>query len=177
MSARAAGVVAVALAAACSGNAPRVVEDPIPDLPPSQQRTVTRSDFDWRWPFSVGVGTLGCQSGAVVFRHRSTNYALNEAAAKHGYASPQSITMPEASRPPTNPLSRLKQERRMQIFVASTKCSTEPCRKQLQATAGISAAELKQIEEEGHERVWPPLPRKPKDLAPLVDAGLKLCQS
>jgi len=34
---------------------------------------------------------------------------------------------------------------------------------------------MKQIEDEGHERRWPPLPRKPKDLSPLVDAGLKLC--
>jgi hypothetical protein len=35
---------------------------------------------------------------------------------------------------------------------------------------------LTQIEDEGHERLWPPLPRQPKDLGPLVDAGLKLCQ-
>jgi Protein of unknown function (DUF2511) len=159
-----------------AGCASEGVPDPIPDIPAAQQRTTTRSEFDWRWPFSVGVGTLGCQSGAVVFRHRGTNYALNEAAAKRGHGSPQSITMPESSRPPSNPLSRLKQEDRMQIFAAASKCGADPCRERLREARGLSAEELKQIEDEGRERTWPPLPRKPRDLAPLVEAGLKLCQ-
>jgi hypothetical protein len=63
----------------------------------------------------------------------------------------------------------------MEIFAASARCSTESCRQQLHETHRVSAAELKQIVDEGHERTWPPLPRKPKDLGPLVDAGLKLC--
>jgi hypothetical protein len=171
--ARSAVPMLLVLLAGCAAEA---IQDPIPDVPLSQQRAVTRSDFDWRWPFSVGVGTLGCQSGAVVFRHAGANYALNEEATARGYGSVQSIRMPESSRPPSNPLSRLKQEQRMEIFAASARCNTESCRRQLQETHRVSAAELKQIEDEGHERTWAPLPRKPKDLGPLVEAGLKLCQ-
>jgi hypothetical protein len=160
--------------ASCASDA---IQDPIPDIPAAQQRTTTRSEFDWRWPFSVGVGTLGCEGGAVVFRHRGASYALNEAAAKRGYGSPQSITMLESSRPPTNPLSRLTQEDRMRIFADAAKCGVEPCRSRLRTARGLTEAELQQIEGEGCERMWPPLVRKPRDLAPLVEAGLKLCQS
>ena len=41
---------------------------------------------------------------------------------------------------------------------------------------GLTAGERKQIEDEGRERTWPPLPRRPRDLAPLIEAGLKLCE-
>lgn len=172
MDIRAALAAFLGLTAGCASEA---VRDPIPDIPAAQQRTTTRSEFDWRWPFSVGVGTLGCQSGAVVFRHRGANYALNPAAAERGYGSPQSITMLEPSRLPSNPLSRLKQEDRMQIFAAASRCGPDPCRERLREARALTAAELKQIEDEGQERKWPPLPRRPRDLGPLVQAGLKLC--
>ena len=42
-----------------------------------------------------------------------------------------------------------------------------------EAEDGQSA--LAQIEAEGHERIWPPLPPRKQSLAPILDAGLQLC--
>jgi hypothetical protein len=61
-------IVIAGSAAACqSADAP--IRDPIPDIPPSQQRALARTDFDWKWPFSIGHGTLGCIDAAIIFRY------------------------------------------------------------------------------------------------------------
>jgi hypothetical protein len=36
--------------------------------------------------------------------------------------------------------------------------------------------ELKQIDAEGRERLWPPLLPRRADLSPVIDAGIKLCR-
>jgi hypothetical protein len=163
------------LLAGCSGNASQTIQDPIPDVPLAQQRSVGRSDFRPRWPFTVGVGTLGCTSGAVLFRHGGLTYALNDAAASRGFGSVDPIRVSQSG-PPSNPLGRLKQEHRMQIFAAAAVCGTQSCAQQLRETHGISEAELKQIDVEGRERFWPPLSPRRMTLEPVVEAGLKLCQ-
>jgi hypothetical protein len=171
----------LACAVACGGS-PRVA-NPIPDVPLSQQRAVSRNDFSWQWPFIVGVGTLGCKSGAVIFRSDSTNYAVNDAAAAQGFASARPLQL-TVDAGPRNPLARIKQETRMQIFARSAACgapagqasaSAGPCRQRLRETHGLSEDELKQIDAEGNERRWRPLAAEYTNLAPLVEAGLALC--
>jgi hypothetical protein len=167
---------------ACGSRSP-AIRDPVPGIPATQQRTVTRSDFRWHWPFAVGVGTLGCDSGAVVLQTGGVTYALNDAAKARGFASVQPLQI-SVSSGPRNPLARLKQGTRMQIFARAIACSrmanespstASACSQRLRDTHGLSDDELTQIEAEGAERRWPPLPPEYRSLAPLVDAGLKLC--
>lgn len=173
--------VCLACAVACGGS-PRVA-NPIPDVPLSQQRAVSRSNFGWQWPFIVGVGTLGCRSGAVIFRSEGTNYAVNDAAAAQGFTSARHLQL-TVDAGPRNPLSRLKQDTRMQIFAQSAACgapageasaSAGPCRQRVRETHNLSEDELKQIDAEGSERRWRPLAPEYANLAPLEEAGQALC--
>ena len=177
---RASVIVLLACFGGCERQ-PQSVTDPIPDIPVNQQRTIARSEFGWQWPLSVGVGTLGCVSGAVVLRTDNVTYALNDAASARGFASvqPAQVTVDSG---PRNPLGRVKQETRMQIFAKAAACngtasdiSAPACRQGLRDTHGLSDDELKQIEAEGRERRWRPLPPEYRSLKPLVEAGLKLC--
>ena len=166
----------VLIAAACAGRgSEQSVADPIAAIPRDQQRAVSRDDFPRVWPFTVGVGTLGCTSGAVVFRSAGVSYALNEAAGERGFsvADPIRLTWRAA---PSNPLGRLKQDRRVEIFAALAACGDDRCTQQLRQTHRLSEAELKQIEAEGVERRWPPLAPERISVAPVLDAGLKLCE-
>lgn len=174
-------LVCLAWAAACGGG-PQRIEDPIPDLPLNQQRSVMRSDFGWRWPFVIGVGTLGCASGAVVFRTGDVTYALNSPAMAKGFPSARPIQLTVHSGP-RNPLVRIKQDERVRIFAQAAACSgaggppahSGACRQRLQETHGVTDDELTQIEAEGNERRWPPLPAEYASVSTVVDAGLKLC--
>lgn len=164
--------------AGCRQN-PSPVADPIAEIPINQQRTLNRSEFRYKWPFTVGIGTLGCDSSAFVFRSNGVNYALNEAARARGFAPVDPIRRVQGSGPPSNPLPRLKQEQRMEIFAAAVGCDKDAdpalCRKRLRATHTLSDADWDQIVAEGRERVWPPLSPPMMSLDPLLDAGKKLC--
>jgi hypothetical protein len=173
--------VLVALSACATDRSARIT-DPIPEIPESQQRVVTRSELGWQWPFTGGIGTLGCASGAVVFRFGGASYAVNETAKSRGFASIEPIWR-TSSEPPRDPLKRLPQNQRMQIFREASACNvgsrqmvdTNRCKQRLQEMRSLSESELKQIEAEGLERTWPPLPPKRMSLVPLVDVGLQLC--
>jgi uncharacterized protein DUF2511 len=182
---RAFALVLLAFLGACGQNQPESIADPIPDTPENQQRTVGRSEFRWQWPFTVGTGTLGCTSGAVVFRTAGVSYALNDAARSRGFASIEPIRQIGSSGPPRDPLARLPQDQRMQIFAQSAACArkfadnsveTNRCKQRLRESRSLSEADLTQIEAEGLERLWRPLSPKPIGMDPLIDAGLKLCQ-
>lgn len=177
-------VVLVALLGGCESRS-QSITDPIPAIPMNQQRTVTRNEFGWEWPLAVGVGTLGCASGAVVLRTGGVSYALNDAAKRKGFTTgqPPQVTVDPG---PKNPLGRVKQETRMQIFAQTVACRggvngssgrTNACRQRLRDTHRVSEDELTQIEAEGTERRWRPLPPEYRSLAPLVEAGLKLCSA
>ena len=170
-------LVLLLLVAAC-GPARRVA-DPIPDIPGNQQRTVTRSELRYDWPFTVGTGTLGCASGAVVFRAAGTSYGLNDAAKARGFSSVDPIHASQGSGPPSDPLKRLNQDQRMEVFRASAACGRDAdvagCRHRLRLARTVSEAELNQIDAEGRERFWPPLEPKRMSLDPVIAAGLKLC--
>jgi hypothetical protein len=77
MTQRPAALTLLLFFAACGESRPPQIADPIADIPGTQQRTVTRSER-WDWPFTVGTGTLGCTSGAVVFRAGGVSYSVNE---------------------------------------------------------------------------------------------------
>src|SRR5689334_11287135 len=96
----------VALGCACSRT--QTIADPIPDIPLAQQRTVLRRDFEPGWPFDVGIGTLGCSNGAVVFRTGGVTYALNDLA-RTRFASPDPIRAFQSAAPST-PLGRITQD-------------------------------------------------------------------
>lgn len=180
MATRAAGLVLLLLVGACGENGAQRVEEPIPDIPSNQQRSVTRSEFRYDWPFTVGAGTVGCAAGAVVFRTAGLSYALNDAARLRGLAPVDPIRQIQGSGPPTDPLKRMKQDDRMRIFAAAASCddaadATE-CKRRMRSTHTLSDTELNQVEAEGKERRWPPLSPARINLDPLIDAGLKLCR-
>jgi hypothetical protein len=174
-------LILLASVVACGACDSRFAE-PIPEIPGNQQRTVDRTSFGWHWPLTVGTGTLGCTSGAVIFRAGGVNYAVNEAARSGGFASIDPIRALASSGPPSDPLDRLPQNRRQEIFRDAARCeesidddSVAACKERVRQTNQLSATELKQIEMEGDERLWPPRARQPMKLDPLIDAGLKLC--
>ncbi len=171
---------------ACSMPGPDTAADAIPDVSAQQQRTIWRSELKWLWPLSVGTGVIGCDQGAVIFRSAGKSYALNDAASARGFADIGPIWQARPSGPPRNPLRRLKQSDRMQIFIQSMACESRPsgaasvdpsaCKQAIRARRGLSEAELTQIEAEGDERSWPPLERATRaSLDPLIDTGLQLC--
>ena len=139
---RAVGLILLLFVAACGQNGPPPIADPIPDIPGTQQRTVTRSEFRWDWPFTVGTGTLGCTSGAVVFRTGGVSYAVNDAAKSRGLPQVDPIRQTQGSGPPSNPLKGLTQDQRMQVFESSVACEkaadTARCRQQIRAARTLS---------------------------------------
>jgi hypothetical protein len=173
------------LAAACS-TAEAPIRDPIPDIPVSQQRAVARTDFAWRWPFSIGHGTLGCADAAIVFRYEGRTYALNDTARSRGFAIVDPIWRWQASGMPSDPLRRLSQEQRQRIFTELMACEgdgsvavqaqADVCKKRLAGLRGLTEPELKQISVEGRERLWDPLKRERASLEPLIEAGRQLCR-
>jgi hypothetical protein len=162
---------------ACAGRA-APAKDPIPDIPASQQRHISRHDFVDSWPFEPGEGTLGCIADAVVFRVQGITYGLNDAARTRGYGSVDSIVVSQ-SKPPSHPLRRITQDERMRIFRASEACTSSPeaaaCKQRLGQSHGLTAEELAQIEAEGRERSWPPLSPPRKSTAPVIKAGAAMC--
>ena len=158
------------------------VTDPVPDFPAAQQRAVTRAQFGLEWPFDAAAGTLACRDEAVAFRTNGETYAINEAAARLGFRRVDVMVRLQRGGPPTNPLSRLRQEERQRIFRQSMLCEKFPapdsvarCKTELRDGNGLSAPELTQVEAEGHERMWPPLALQPASLDTLTKAGLRLC--
>lgn len=128
----------------------------------------------------VTMCTLGCMASAVVFRTAGRSYAVNDAAKSRGLLAIDPIWAFQ-SEPPTNPLGRITQDERQRIFAASTACDarqteTAACRERLRSAHNLSDADLKQIDVEGAERLWPPLERRHFSLEPIVEAGLKLCR-
>jgi hypothetical protein len=178
---RASSVLLLGLSTACGGGRAEPVTDPIPDVPLAQQRIVDRSELRYQWPFTVGSGTLGCSSGAVVFRNAGTSYAVNDAARARGFTSIESIRVTQTAGPPSNPLARLKQSERERVFRQAADCEktsaaeTAACKRQLRDRERLSEGDLSQIEAEGQERLWPPLPPKKIGLDAVVEAGTKLC--
>jgi len=166
------------VSAACGAG----VTDPVPDFPVAQQRAVTRAQFGLDWPFDAAAGTLACKEQAVAFRTNRETYAINEAAVNLGLRRVDGLVRLQRGGPPTNPLSKLRQEDRQRIFRQSMLCekflvpdSVARCKTDLRDGSGLTVAELTQIEVEGQERRWPPLVLQPASLDALTRAGLKLC--
>lgn len=170
---------ALLLIAAC-GRSP-TIRDPIAGVALVRQRNISRTDVGFRWPLSVGVGTLACdEAGTILFRSRGITYVLSERRAEtHGIEALQIL---EPTPPPSNPLRRLKQADREEAFRQVTRCDSrenerDACRRAALHRLGLSEPEWNQINVEGHERRWPPLSREPMSLDPLIAAGRALCQS
>jgi hypothetical protein len=167
------------LIAACARSA--TTRDPIEGIPIARQRTISRADLGFRWPLSVGVGTLACDdAGTVLFRSQGTTYLLRGRRA--GTHDVEALRIPEPAPPPSHPLKRLKQAEREEAFRQLASCESNApdqpgCRRAAVQRLGLSDAEGEQISVEGHERRWPPLSRAPMSLDPLIEAGRALCQS
>ena len=83
---------------------------PSPTFPLLSSAPWSRTDFDWKWPFSIGHGTLGCSDAAIVFRYDGKTYALNAAARSRGFAIVDPIWRWQSGGMPSDPLRRLSQE-------------------------------------------------------------------
>jgi hypothetical protein len=166
-----------ALIAGCARG--RRVEDPVPDVPLSRQRTIARAELGFRWPLTVGVGTLACDdTGAILFRSRGVTYVVS--GTRPGALNLVPLRAPEPSPPPSKPLKRLPQAQRMDAFESMQRCESrrtgyEACQRTTLARFGLSREEWALIDGEGRERKWPPLPRGPMSVDPLVAAGRALC--
>jgi hypothetical protein len=178
-------LVLILIAGGCIGERDSsALLDPIPDIPRSAQRRVSRGQLGLQWPFKVGQGTIGCASGAMVFRSQGINYALNDAAKSRGFSPVDPIWEFRSEGWPSNPLKRIPQDLRKKIFTDFVACkkaltqgsSEEPCKQRARRFVDLTDAELSQIEAEGIERRWPPESPNRKSLDPLLKMGAQLCQ-
>ena len=176
--------VAVALAmmaaAGCRDTRP-AVEDPLPGVPLTQQKTITLSDLGHEWPFTVGAGTIVCDAGALSFRAGGTTYALSQGAGTRGYANINAVRRRQGSGPPSDPVSGVTQDLRMKIFAQASECGaaadavSRGCKAGLRERYRLSETDLTRIEAEGAERYWPPLELPFMSLDPVIDRARPLC--
>ena len=177
------GITATWLAG--SGRGVETVADPVQGVPLAQQRTITRNEVGYKWPFNMGAGTIACDAGALFFRADGTTYALSRGAGTRGYANVDAIRRVQGSGPPSDPVSRLTQDVRMKLFADVSGCATgvagsqlaAACRTRIRERGGVSDSELTKIEAEGVERNWPPLPPVLMSLDVITEAGRMLCPS
>lgn len=164
----------------CTKSTPTIA-DPVEGVPLTQQRTITRNELGYKWPFELGTGTIACDGGALFFRAGGTTYALSRGTGTRGYANVDKIRRPQGSGPPSDPVSRLTQEERMKIFAQSSGCGSDSptsvteCKARIRARSNISDSELTRIEAEGAERYWPPLTPPLMSLDAVNDAARQLC--
>ena len=176
--------MATLLPARCGPAAP-VLSDPVPGVPPAQQRTITRAEFGYEWPFTVGVGTVACDGGALAFRSGGTTYALSRGAGTRGYGNLDAIRRVQDGGPPSDPVSRLTQDTRMKVFAQASDCGNATdgeglrrvgsCKARVRERGGLSESELTRIEAEGVERNWPPLKSVLMRLDAVIAAAARLC--
>ncbi|MDQ3349517.1 MAG: hypothetical protein M3545_16320 [Acidobacteriota bacterium] len=170
--------------AGCGGSAP-VTSEPLPGVPPAQQRTITRNELGYQWPFTVGVGTIACDDDILAFRSGGTTYALHRGVGRRGYANVDAIRRVQGSGPPSDPVSRLTQDVRTRVFAETSACGNATdvdgsrrvsgCKARLRARTGVSDTELIRIEAEGVERNWPPLKPVLMNLDVVIAAATQLC--
>ncbi len=161
--------------AACERGSTRL-DDPIAGVPLARQRAVSRFEFGFRWPLSVGAGVVGCdQQGTILLRTQRVTYALT--GPSNRIADLAGLRMPEPSGPPTNPLRRITQADRMAVFASVMSCASpdSPCAQAAVQRFGLSRDEWAQVDAEGRERRWPPLTGELMPLDPLIAAGRALC--
>jgi hypothetical protein len=170
------GFALMLLAGACGRGA---IDDPIDGVALSRQKTISRADFGFRWPLSVGVATLACaEDGAILLRTQRVTYTLSGSRPRAADIEPLRVLEP--SPPPSNPLKRMTQDRRMEVFQSMLRCESggridDTCRGVVLARFGLSGDDWGLIDVEGHERRWPPLARELMPLEPLIAAGRALC--
>jgi hypothetical protein len=181
---RALAALAVVAVAACGRQEPAVA-DPVEGVPLAQQRTITRNEVGYKWPFDMGAGTVACDGGALFFRANGTTYALSRGAGTRGYANVDAIRRVQGSGPPSDPVSRLTQDVREKVFADVSACGdassaagsqrAAECKARIRERAGLSEDELSKIEAEGVERNWPPRPSILMSLDPITEAARSLC--
>ncbi len=169
--------VTLIVVAACGHD--RRVEDPIPDVLLSRQKTVFRAELGFKWPLTVGVGTLACDAtGAILFRSGGVTYVVSGTRPDALELTP--LRVPAPSPPPSNPLKRLPQTQRMDAFESMLRCQSRKlvggaCQRITLERYDLSQEEWALIDVEGHERKWPPLTRGALPLDALIAAGRPLC--
>jgi hypothetical protein len=176
MSGRILSFAAIALLAAC-GSQDRVSE-PIDDIRPVRQKTITRAQLGFEWPLSPGIGTLACpDDGAILFRTGGVIYGVS--GSHPGAADITPLRVHEPSPLPSNPVRRVTQNVRMDAFALLERCRAsgqeDACSRSVQERFGLSGEEARLIQAEGQERRWPPLARNLMSLEPLVAQGRALC--
>jgi hypothetical protein len=142
---------------------PPEVTDPIEGVPLRQQQTITRNEIGYKWPFDMGAGTIACDAGALFFRAAGTTYTLSRGAGTRAHPNVDAIRRVQGGGPPSDPVSRLTQDMRMQVFARLSACDAAPtgaaappggaeCKARIQTQSSLSESELTRIEAEGVER-------------------------
>ena len=176
----AAVVLATMTVVACRETRPPV-EDPMPGVPLTQQKTISRTDLGHEWPFTPGTGTIVCDAGALAFRAGGATYALSQGAGTRGYANINPVRRRQGSGPPSDPVSRVKQDDRMKIFAQVSECGaaadavSRACRARIRERYRLPESDLARIEAEGAERYWPPLELPFMSLDPVITMARQLC--
>jgi len=171
-----------AVVAGCRDTRPPV-EDPMPGVPLTQQKTISHNDLGHEWPFTVGTGTVVCDAGALSFRAGGTAYALSQGAGTRGLANIDAVRRRQGSGPPSDPVSSVKQDDRMKIFAAASECGasgavdaiSRACRARIRERYRLQESDLARIEAEGAERYWPPLQLPFMSLDPIITRARQLC--
>ena len=133
--------LAMMAAAGCRDTRP-AVEDPLPGVPLTQQKTITLNDLGHEWPFTVGAGTIVCDAGALSFRAGGTTYALSQGAGTRGYANINAVRRRQGSGPPSDPVSGVTQDLRMKIFAQASECGAAADRRVARGARRASASAI-----------------------------------
>jgi hypothetical protein len=174
-------VVLVTIAVAGCRDTRPPVEDPMPGLALTQQRTISHNDLGHEWPFTVGTGTIVCDAGALSFRAGGAVYALSQGAGTRGLANVNAVRRRQGSGPPSDPVSSIKQDDRMKIFAEASECGatadavSRACKARLRERYRLTESDLARIEAEGAERYWPPLELPFMSLDPVITLARQLC--
>jgi hypothetical protein len=169
------------MAMASCRDTPPPVEEPMPGVPLTQQRTISHSDLGHEWPFTVGTGTIVCDAGALSFRAAGAAYALSQGAGTRGYANINAVRRRQGSGPPSDPVSSVKQDDRMKIFAQASECGaaadaiSRACKARIRERYHLQESDLTRIEAEGAERYWPPLELPFMSLDPVIAMARQLC--
>jgi hypothetical protein len=172
--------LAATAATGCRDTRP-TVDDPMPGVPLTQQRTISHSDLGHEWPFTVGTGTIVCDAGALSFRGGGATYALSQGAGTRGLANVNAIRQRQGSGPPSDPVKGITQDVRMKIFAEASACGaaadavSRACKVRVRERYRLAESDLARIEAEGAERYWPPLERPFMSLEPVITRARQLC--
>ena len=170
----------------------------------TKSQRITHQDVGDDWPLTVDSGVLMCENGAVTFHVDGKDYAVN------GFA--RSLNLGDDIRPiwktdlsylrePENPVNRIDEPDRHNIFQTLDDCNKsaskkareryptdfdrqidmdrtgqQGCERSTENDFELEPGELDRILDEGFGLGWEPFPLPKITISPLIDIGMELCE-